>query len=399
MNATVWITGIGVVSPAGDGVAELRSLLAEGRQAVRPQDHLGGANAGAGPEPNAGHDARRFDRSAQYFLLAAEQAWADAGLDSAGPETGRWVILEGSSLGSMADVLTSHRRMVEGGDRRAKPSYLVRYLAGAGGALFAQRHDIHGRINYLAAGSVSGLCAIGEGYERVAFGQADVAIVGGAECPLHPEIQGTFAAAGVLAGRRDDGRCLPFDRRRAGTVLGEGSGVVVLESEAHARARGVRPRAVIEGFGITSEGYGMTAPHPEGLGVARAVEEALNSSGRSTEDVGWIKAHGTGTRANDLAECRGLAKIFGEQLRDMPLTSLKSALGHSLGASGAVETVATVIALEDGFVPATIGTEEVDPQLPPCSVTTQVHDAPEGSVLLLAESFGGRCGAMLVGRG
>jgi 3-oxoacyl-[acyl-carrier-protein] synthase II len=143
----------------------------------------------------------------------------------------------------------------------------------------------------------------------------------------------------------------------------------------------------------------MTAPHPEGLGVARAIEEALNSSSRSTEDVGWIKAHGTGTRANDLAECRGLAKVFGDGLRDMPLTSLKSALGHSLGASGAVEMVATVIALEDGFVPATIGTEEVDPKLPPCSVTTSVQDAPEGSVLLLAESFGGRCGAMLVGRG
>ncbi len=163
MNAPVWITGIGVVSPAGDGVTDLRSLLVEARQAVCPQDHLAGANAGAGPEPNVGRDARRFDRSAQYFLLAAEQAWADAALGDADPETGRWVILEGSSLGSMADVLTSHRRMVEGGDRRAKPSHLVRYLAGAGGALFAQRHGIHGRINYLSAGSVSGLCAIGEG--------------------------------------------------------------------------------------------------------------------------------------------------------------------------------------------------------------------------------------------
>ena len=187
--------------------------------------------AGAGPEPNPGRDARRFDRSAQYFLLAAEQAWADAGLGGADPETRRWVILEGSSLGSMADVLTSHQRMVDGGDRRAKPSHLVRYLAGAGGALFAQRHGIHGRLNYLSAGSVSGLCAIGEGYEKIALGQADVAIVGGAECPLHPEIQNTFAAAGVLAGRHDEGRCLPFDRRRGGTVLGEGSGVVVLESE------------------------------------------------------------------------------------------------------------------------------------------------------------------------
>jgi 3-oxoacyl-(acyl-carrier-protein) synthase len=388
----VWITGLGAVSAAGTGAPALLALLQSGRSAVRPSEDLAGWPAAAAPTPATSRAYRRLDRAAALFGAAGEEAWRDAGLPESPDDADRFAIIEGSSLGSLADLLEAHRaRLAEDRDRPPRPSSILRFMSGAGGAVLAQAHGVHGAVLHLSAGSVSATCAIGEAWAKVASGMSDVVVAGGAECPLHPEILAVFRAAGILADARH-ADCRPFDARRCGTVLGEGAAALVLEAEGHARQRGARPRATITGFGLTCEAYALAAPEPSGVGVARAVRQALG--GRSSEEIGWIKAHGTGTHANDLAESLGLAAVFGGRLAELPVTSLKSSLGHLLGASGALEAVAVVLAMEHGFVPATVGTDMVDPALPVRRVPAAVESSAADQVLLTSESFGGRCAAL-----
>jgi len=392
----VVITGVGAVSPAGIGAPALLDLLEAGASAVRPSPRLDGLPAGTAPELPPDRRTRRLDRAARLFAAAGEEAWRDAGLPDVPSDGCRFAIIEGSSLGGTADMLDEHREFLERHDGRAPgPGALVRYMAGAGSALLAQIHGIHGPVFHLSAGSVSAMVAIGEAYLKVAWGAVDVALAGGGDCPLQREVAAAFAASGILAhGAGASGQCRPFDRRRTGTVLGEGAGALVLESEQHALARGARLHAVAGGYGLSCEAGSMTAPDADGTGVAAAATEALDAAG--THTLGWIKAHGTGTKLGDDAECRGLALVFGAALADVPLTSLKAAIGHSFGASGAVETAAAVLAVECGIVPPSVGTEDVDPELPPCRIPLRAERCGRDPVLLLAESFGGRCAALVL---
>lgn len=394
----MWVTGVGAVSAAGDGGDALLRLLLDGRSAVVPVPELSGLGAGRAPTPRRKAHARHLDRSAGLFMAAGDEAWQTAGLAAEPPAPERTMLIEGSSLGPMADLLRWHEgRVTEAEPGLPRPSVLVRFMTGAGGAALAQAHGIRGPVVHLSVGSVSAMAAIGEGYRKILNGEADLVIAGGAECPLHPDIVASFHAAGILA-PCDGGvpACRPFDARRAGTVLGEGAGVVILEAEEHARRRGAAPRAVVKGFGLVCEAHSFTAPDPTGAGVSAAVRQALGAL--DTNQIGWIKTHGTGTRANDLAECRGLAAVFGGGLVRARLTSLKPALGHCLGASGAVEAVGAVLSLEVGAVPPTVNTEQIDPELPPCTVATRPECSTTGAVLLLAESFGGRCAALVLER-
>jgi 3-oxoacyl-(acyl-carrier-protein) synthase len=281
--------------------------------------------------------------------------------------------------------------------RAARPSDLLRFMVGAGGTTVSSVRKLGIPPLHLSAGSVSAACAIGEAFQRIRSGSADLMIAGGAECPLHVEILRTFRAAGVLADENEEqSPCRPFDERRTGTVLGEGAGVLILENAVHAARRGARPRARLGGYGFAAENYSMLAPDPNGSGVARATRMAMEAM--SGEELGWIKTHGTGTRANDLSECRGLHSVFPGSFGEIPLVSFKSTMGHALGASGALEAVATVLSLEFGILPATLGTRRIDPALPRCTVSRRAEKVKVNSVLLLSESFGGRCAALLMNR-
>ncbi|MEO8635631.1 MAG: beta-ketoacyl-[acyl-carrier-protein] synthase family protein [Gemmatimonadales bacterium] len=394
----VWVTGIGAVSAAGLGASALGGLLSRAASGVRRLGDLGGLPAARTPTPAGGKLGKRLDRSALMMFAAGEEAWRDAALDEAGLDPRRCAIIEGSSLGPLAAILTEQADRLGGARHPAHPaSRIVRFMTGAGGAALAQAHGLRGPVFHLSAGSVSAACAIGEGFQRVAAGLADVVIAGGAECPLHPDILDSFAAAGLLAPPHEEGSdCRPFDARRNGTVLGEGAGALILESADHARRRGALPRALLSGFGLSCEAYSMTAPEPAGGGIVDAVTQALDGT---NGEIGWIKAHGTGTRVNDAAECRGLATLFGPDLPGMPITSLKPALGHALGASGAVEMVGAILALEGGFIPATFGTAEIDRELPCCTVVTSPQSSAARRILVLAESFGGRCAALVLDAG
>jgi 3-oxoacyl-[acyl-carrier-protein] synthase II len=393
MSGQVWITGIGAVTGAGPGCAALRALLGDARSAVRPDEMLGGRPVARCAPPARDRASRRLDRGAALFRAACIEAWEDAGLDGR-PSPARAGLIEGSSLGPMCGVLEDHARLLDDPRHRARPSDLTRFMTGAGGALFAQEAGIRGPVFHLSAGSVSSACAIGDAFERVASGRLDVVVAGGAESPLHAGILATFEAAGVLSRADAAGEpCRPFDAARAGTVLGEGAAALVIESEAHARARGAAALACITGYGFCAEAYDLTAPDPEGTGVREAIGAALRS--RPPSSIGWVKAHGTGTVLNDAAELRALSLLLGPALASLPVTSLKPSLGHCLGASGAVEAVAAVLALRESFVPATLGYHERDEALPACLVPRAALRRG-GPALLLSESFGGRCAALVL---
>ncbi len=390
MRGAVWVTGVGVTSAAGIGREAMAALLRDERSALTASPALDSRPVGRAP---ASSGVRRLDRSAALLVASAEEAWLDAGLDQQAPVAARCALIEGSSLGPLADTLSSHAERVAAGFPVPRPSAILKYMGGTGGAEVARLHGIRGPVLHINAGSTSGATAIGEAYEMVASGRVDIAIAGGTECPLHPEIIAHFAASGLLAA--PDGAhagCRPFDRWRSGTVLGEGAGMVVLESAAHARRRGARPRAIVQGFGMSCEAHSATSPDPTGRGVTAAVAQAIERVARG--NIRWIKSHGTGTAANDVAECRGLEAAFGARLAELPMTSLKASLGHSLGASGATETVAAILAMNENFVPATLATEEIDPALPRCRVVRTREHAHAGVALVLAEGFGGRCAAL-----
>lgn len=391
------MTGVGAVSAAGAGLESLRRVMSEGRSAVQA-NVVAGMPAGRAPDPSLRGGSRRLDRGAAFFLAAAEEAWQDAGLVDGALDPGRCGVFEGSSLGPMAALLDAARANVGSGEWSApRPTDFLRFMTGTGGATLAQRHQLKGSVLHISTGSVSAMCAIGEACIHIAAGRAEVMVAGGAECPLQQDIVAHLRATGILTEpRHGEPACRPFDERRAGTVLGEGAGVLILEAADHARRRGARPRARVEGFGLVCEAGSMSGPAPDGSGVTGAVRQALD--GIPLDRLGWIKAHGTGTRANDAAECQGLATVLGSRLSAIPLTSFKPTLGHSLGASGGVEAVAALLAMEDGVIPATLGTERIDPRLPPCRIVMQPESTTAQLVLLLAESFGGRCAAFALGR-
>jgi 3-oxoacyl-[acyl-carrier-protein] synthase II len=387
----VWITGAGAVSAAGMGREPLVRLLSEGASAVGRQP-ASGEWVGAAPAVGQGRELRRLDRAGRLFAAAGQEAWNASGLAVGSFEGSRAGLFEGSSLGPLAEVAREAREGCPGGDTR-RAARLSRFMIGSGGASFAQSHGIHGPVLHLAAGSVSSACAIGEAFLQVAWGRLDLALAGGGEAPLTEDVLGTFRSAGIL-GSRDDWPCRPFDAKRQGTVLGEGAGALVLESAEHAARRGARPLGIMAGYAIATASCAFAAPEPDGAGVADSSAAALAMAG--TRQIAWIKAHGTGTRVNDLAECRGLARLLGGRLPESPITSIKSSLGHTLGASAGLETVAALLALELGIVPGTVGTDTPDPLLPSCTIATQPQRARNGDVLVLAESFGGRSVALVI---
>ena len=390
-SSEIWVTGVGCVSAAGPGNAALGALLESGSGALRA-DPLLGIPTGRAPDPPPLRQVRHLDRTAQFFAMAAEEAWASAGLTGGRDPPSDVAVIEGSSLGSMADLLGTQRASgSHAHTSRPHPSHLVRYMPDAGAMAFAQAHGVEGPVFSVSAGSISGALAILEGYRRLATGEVDLIVAGGSECPVDRDIIGTFQAAGVIA---DPAECRPFDRHRKGTVLGEGSGALVLEQAGHAVARGAQGLARILGVGQCTEHSSRTGPRPDGAGIRTAAERALATTRAAT--VGWIKAHGTGTRSGDAAEARALHLLFGDRLGSIPLTGLKSSLGHTLGASGALEAVAVVLAFQRQIIPATLGHDQSDPELPSCRVTRTVMTCSGGSALLLAESFGGRCAAMVL---
>jgi 3-oxoacyl-[acyl-carrier-protein] synthase II len=401
----VVVTGLGAISSAGPAVADLWDAAEEGRASIQALQF----NSGSG-EPACGGrvvapieepDVRarqRLDRSGLLLLAALRQAWRDADLETRPPsDVARVGIIVGSSLYNLSGVLDEHAAWLQGIDPR--PSDLVRCSAGAAASFAAWSLGIGGSVQTLCGGSVTSACALGEGRLKIAAGWLDICIVGGSEAPIHPIVYRVFEKAGVLA-RRGPATFRPFDGGRTGTLLGEAGAAIVLESERHAIERGVSPRASLLGYGASRDAsFSWTGPDPDGGGLFRAARCALDSAALTPDDVDYVQLHGTGTRANDAAEGRAMARLFGvERARRVAASATKPITGHCLGASGAIETVTAIGALTREFVPPTLNYEAFDPTEVEIGVCPHPRRARVGCALVNTVGFGGQNAVLVLGR-
>jgi 3-oxoacyl-[acyl-carrier-protein] synthase II len=370
----VVVTGLGATTPIGGDVASTWNAMLRGDSGVRLLDSpwvkdvpipLGApvlVEPGAALQPI---QRRRLDRCGQLAVTAAVEAWSNAGLDDVPIAPHRIGVVVSTAIGGMTTLINSYETWKTKGWSRiyplAVPMFMVNGPAAAVGLLLNARAGIHATISACASGTQ----AIATAAEMIRSGVADVVVAGGADAPLHPLVMSGFAAMRVLSQRVDEpaSASRPYDARRDGFVLGEGAGVLVLEAMDHATQRGARIYAELAGVGITSDAYHMVQPDPSGLENAVAIRASLADAGASAADVTHLNANAASTVPGDAAEARALVSVFDGTAGGPAVSANKSMIGHTLGAAGAIESVATVLAIHHGVAPATINFEYPDPGL------------------------------------
>ncbi|MGC4918379.1 beta-ketoacyl-[acyl-carrier-protein] synthase family protein [Streptomyces albogriseolus] len=398
----VVVTGLGAVTPLGVGAGELWDGLLEGRHGIReltdPEfDGLPVRIAGTVPVDPAAllprQAARRMNRAAQFAVLAAREAWADAGFADGGTrESGldpeRVGVSLGAILGDASVLVGGDRRLRDRGPRGVSPLTTPMTVPSQAASQVSLDLRITGEARTVTSACASGTEAIGQAVDRIRYGRVDVALAGGAEAVVTPAIMASFAAMRALAeGDPSQGSpSHPFAKGRDGFVNSEGAGVLVLESEEHARARGARIYCEAAGWGLSADAHHVAAPDPSGDGIALALRRAVRDAGGEPADVVHVNAHATATVDGDLAEARALRGVLGGQ--DVPVTALKGHLGHLQGAAGGVEAVAAVLTLHHRVVPPTVGCGEVDDGIDLDVVRDGPRPLPDGGDLVLSNSFG-----------
>ena len=389
MSRRVVITGVGAVTPLGVGARRLYERWRDGHSGI--EEGLGRAGEFDPAEFMSAKEARRTDRFTQLSVAACAEAVEDAGWDTSPPYDPDAVgCVIGTGIGGLGTIEDAHDVLRESGARRVSPLTVPLMMANAGSASLAMRHRLQGPVYGVVSACAAGAHAIGAGLRMIQAGDADAAIVGGSEAALTPLASAAFAAMDATS---PSGISRPFDARRDGFVMGEGAGVLVLEAGDAAEERGAEVLGELLGYAATADAHHLTAPEPEGRGAVRAIERALADAELRAEDVDYVNAHGTSTPLNDRAETVALKSALGERAMDVPVSSTKSAIGHLLGAAGAVEAVATVHALRARLAPPTLGYAEVDEGLD----LDYVPDAPRplrangndgGAPIALSNSFG-----------
>jgi 3-oxoacyl-[acyl-carrier-protein] synthase II len=355
----VVVTGVGAVTPLGVGAALLHERWAagvcgivngEGRcDEFEPTDHF------------TVKEARRADRFAQLVLVASHEALRGAGWDDGLPYDAADIgAIIGTGIGGIGTIEANDKMLFEHGPKRVSPLAVPLMMGNAGAAAVSMRHGLKGPSYGVVSACAAGTHAIGSAMRAIQCGDATAVVAGGTEAALTPLSRAAFVAVEALS---PSGISRPFDERRDGFVMGEGAGVLVLENGETARARGAQILAVMRGYGATSDAFHITAPPATGEGAAAAITRALRDAKIIPEDIVYVNAHGTSTPINDRAETAALKTALGEHARKVPISSTKSAIGHLLGAAGAVEAVATILALRARVVPPTLGLEQPDPEL------------------------------------
>ncbi len=388
----VFVTGVGVVSSIGLGKDEYFASLAEGRSGISPVESFDPKNLGreyagevkqfVAKDHLTAAELRRTGRCSAMTLAAARMAVADAGIKDGSLRGPRTAVVIGTTMGEAGIIADLDHGWIARGPTGVKRALLPKYGSTLLPIHVARAVGASGMVLALPAACAAGNYAIGFAADLIRTGRADVVISGASEVLQELEFSG-FVRLAAMA----QSRCQPFDLNRQGLILGEGSGVVVLESEEHAMRRGVRPQAEVGGYGLSCDAYHITRPHPDAHGSIAAMRDAISNSGITANEVDFINAHGTGTRANDLAEAKVVKDVFGE--RRVPISSMKSLLGHCMGASSALEAVACVMTIETGIYPPTIGYETPDPE---CDVELVANVARKGKsdvVLNNSLAFGG----------
>ena len=414
MSRRAVITGVGVVAPGGIGTKAYWKLLSEGRTATRNITHFdaspyrsrmaGEADFDPVREGLTPQEIRRLDRAAQFAVVAGREAMADSGIEFDQLDPGRI----GVSLGTAVGCTTSlEREFIVGSDRgkywEVDQSYAVPHLydyftPSSMATELAWTVGAEGPVSVVSTGCTSGLDSVGYAAELIMEGSADVVVTGGTEAPLSPITVVCFDVIRASSTRNDDPTtaCRPFDKTRDGLVLGEGSAIIVLEELEHARARGAHIYGEVAGFASRCNAYHMTGLHPEGIEMSDAINIALKQARADATDVGYINAHGSGTKQNDLHETAAFKRSLGAHAYKTPVSGFKSMIGHSLGAIGSLEIVGSLLAFEQDLIPPTANLHEQDPECDLDYTPLVAREKKVDTLLTVGSGFGGFQSAMVL---
>ncbi|AGF54942.1 beta-ketoacyl-ACP synthase II [Clostridium saccharoperbutylacetonicum] len=309
-------------------------------------------------------EAKRLDRFAQFALVASDEAIKDSGIDLEKEDLERFGVMLGSGIGGFQTIEDECSKLATGKSKRVSPFFVPMAIINLGAGNVAIKYGLKGPCTSAVTACATGTNNIGDAFRAIKHGYADVMLAGGAEAPItRLGVTGFNSMKALNTDNNPTKASIPFDKDRSGFVMGEGAGVVILESLEHAQARGANILGEIVGYGSTCDAYHITSPDPEGTGAARAMKEAIQEAGITPGEVSYINAHGTSTPLNDKFETLAIKKAFGEDAYKVPISSTKSMTGHLLGAAGAIEAIICAKALQEGFIPPTIGYETKDEEL------------------------------------
>ncbi|NDJ36254.1 MAG: beta-ketoacyl-ACP synthase II [Chloroflexi bacterium] len=406
----VVITGMGALTPVGNTVEESWQALTAGRSGIARitqfdpsnlKSEIAGEVKGFDPVALFGaRDARRMDRFTQFALAATAQAVADSGIDLSAIESQRVGVIMGTGVGGLSTLVQETIKMTERGTRFISPHLIPMMLPDTAPGKIAIEYGIRGPNLSISTACASATNAIGEAAEMIRRGTIDVAVTGGAEAGIVEIALAGFGNMGALSSRNDEPEAAsrPFEADRDGFVCGEGAGVLILESEAHALARGATIHAELVGYGSSADAHHITAPLETGEGAVIAMRAALESAGLNPEDIDYVNAHGTGTPLNDSSETHALKLAFGEHAYDLQVSSTKSMTGHLLGAAGAIEAIFTALTVKTGIIPPTINYDTPDPECDLNYVPNTAREAEVNAAMSTSFGFGGHNACIIVGR-
>lgn len=398
MFKKVVVTGIGATTPlGGDSKTTWQNLLA-GKSGISTltqewvaKHELPVTFAGQAKTPATDvltlQEAKRLDPSSQFALIAAREAWADAGSPEVNPE--RLAVDYATGIGGVWTLLDAYDVLKERGPRRVLPMTVPMLMPNGPAAAIGMDISARAGVRTAVSACASGTEAIANAFNRIRNGEVDVVVAGGSEAAIHPLPIAAFAAMQAISKRNDapEKASRPYDIDRDGFVMGEGGGALVLESEEHALARGAKIYAEVVGASVTSDAYHITAPDPEGSAAARAMIGAIEQSGSKLTDVAHINAHATSTPVGDIAEYNALKRVFGDHLPKIAVSATKSSTGHLLGGAGAIEAIFTVLALHERTAPPTINLDNPDPAIE-LDVVTSPRKLEGSNILAITNSFG-----------
>ncbi len=373
MKHRVVITGLGAVTPIGNNVQSFWSNIKKGvcgidfieafdtsefkvkiAAEVKNIDDLGVLDF---------KEAKRMDRFSQMAIIAADEAIKDSGLEIKPSSANDWGVILGTGIGGFSTVEKENEKIIKKGPKRVSPFFIPMAISNIASANIAIRYGLKGICECVVTACASGASAINYSYRLLQQGMASVIISGGTEAAVTPLSVAGFSSMGALYSDNQPQRAsIPFDADRSGFVMGEGSGIVVMETLENAQKRNAKIYAEIVGCGITCDAYHITAPDPEGRGGANAMRLAIKEGGISPTEVSYINAHGTSTPLNDLCETKAIKNVFGEDAYSIPISSTKSMTAHMLGAAGSIEAIICIKSINDSYIPATIGLENPDPE-------------------------------------
>ena len=374
MSKRVVVTGMGCISPVGNTVQETWDSLLAGKSGAGPitlfdasrhKTRFAAEVKGFDAVSVFGNrEARRMDRFTQFATVAALEALEQSGLKIDDTNRDRIGVLTGTGIGGIGTIMEQAELMRERGPERVSPFLVPMMISDSAAGMLAIRFGARGPNMALATACASGNNAIGEAMEMIRRGSADVMIAGASEGALVPLAMAGMNVMGALSTRNDDplSASRPFEKDRDGFLMGEGAGILILESLEHAQARGANILCELSGYGTTDDAHHISAPAENGAGAAMSMKHALEDAGLQVTDIGYINAHGTSTPLNDKSETAAIRTVFGEQAYKIPISSTKSMTGHLLGASGAVEAVFSILAIREGIIPATINYQTPDPE-------------------------------------